>query len=165
MSGHGASRAPVTARRLRKRPDFLAVRNGERRKGPLFLLEVLDRGDDGPPRVGFTVTKRQGNAVERNRMRRRLKEAVRISAQFEMEPGHDYVVVARRDVLDASFSRLTSALKGRIESRIQARDGTTSASAERGDRGRTRTGSSKDRRPERETRLKERRPSRMTDGE
>ena len=104
--------------RLKSRPQFLFVREGERRKGPLFLLEVRDRQmPDEPPRVGFTVTKKHGNAVERNRMRRRLKEAVRLSAGFAMEPGHDYVVVARRDVLGASFETLQAGLKDRIATR------------------------------------------------
>ena len=104
--------------RLKSRPQFLSVREGEKRKGPLFLLEVRDRQmPDEPPRVGFTVTKKHGNAVERNRMRRRLKEAVRLSAGFAMEPGHDYVVVARRDVLSASFETLQAGLKDRIATR------------------------------------------------
>lgn len=93
------------------------MRKGERRKGPFFLLEVMVRDSDGPPRVGYTVTKKQGNAVERNRMRRRLREAVRLAGGFAMKPGHDYVIVARRDALNASFSRLTSALEVRIEGR------------------------------------------------
>ena len=83
-----------TAGRLKSRPQFLAVRKGETRRGRTFLLEVLDRHQpDEAPRVGFTVTKKHGNAVERNRMRRRLKEAVRHSAAFAMKNGHDYVIV------------------------------------------------------------------------
>ncbi|QLF69243.1 ribonuclease P protein component [Peteryoungia desertarenae] len=106
-----------TVGRLKSRPQFLAVRNGEKRKGRLFLLEVLDRQDaSSPPRVGFTVTKKHGNAVERNRMRRRLKEAVRLNAAFAMQPGHDYVIVARRDVLTAPFAQLVAQLNNRIGS-------------------------------------------------
>ncbi|MBG0507949.1 ribonuclease P protein component [Agrobacterium tumefaciens] len=102
--------------RLKNRSDFLAVQAGEKRRGGTFLLEVLDRKTpETEPRVGFTVTKRQGNAVERNRMRRRLKEAVRLSAGFAMKPGHDYVIVARRDVLDTAFPKLQSLLNERIE--------------------------------------------------
>ena len=104
--------------RLKSRPQFLAVRAGESRRGRTFLLEVLDRGDtESAPRVGFTVTKKHGNAVERNRMRRRLKEAVRQSAGFAMKPGHDYVIVARRDVLSVPFTELATQLVDRIESR------------------------------------------------
>ncbi|WP_275788107.1 ribonuclease P protein component [Pararhizobium gei] len=114
-----------TVGRLKSRPQFLAVREGERRKGPLFLLEVLDHGDEtAPARCGFTVTKKQGNAVERNRMRRRLKEAVRLSAGFAMKPGHDYVIVARRDLLGASFDQMVKGLRKRIENsqKIHGRD-------------------------------------------
>lgn len=100
--------------RLRKRAEFLAVRRGEKRRGPLFLVEVLDRRDAGPPRVGFTVTKKVGNAVERNRIRRRLREALRVHAADDMAPGRDYVIVGRRDVLDAPFGTLKGELARRI---------------------------------------------------
>jgi len=107
-----------TVGRLKSRPQFLAVREGESRRGRTFLLEVLDRNaPDEPPRVGFTVTKKQGNAAERNRMRRRLKEAVRQSAGFAMKNGHDYVIVARREVLSAPFADMTAQLIDRIESK------------------------------------------------
>ena len=94
------------------------MRTGESRRGRTFLLEVLDRkAPDSPPRIGFTVTKKHGNAVERNRMRRRLKEAVRQSAGFAMKAGHDYVIVARREVLTVPFAELTAQLAERIEGR------------------------------------------------
>jgi ribonuclease P protein component len=106
------------AGRLKSRPEFLRVRNGERRKGRFFILEVLDRNEPAePPRAGFTVTKKQGNSPERNRIKRRLREAVRLSGQFAMQPGHDYVIVAHREVLGARFDELTNALVTRIASR------------------------------------------------
>jgi len=107
--------------RLKSRPQFLAVREGEKRRGSLFLLEVLNRKEESEARVGFTVTKKHGNSVERNRMRRRLKEAVRLHVGFAMQPGHDYVVVARRDVLTASFDELAAELKARVETRPKHR--------------------------------------------
>ena len=55
-------------------------------------------------RVGFTVTKKVGNAVVRNRIRRRLKEAVRVHAAGDMQPGNDYVIVGREEVLTAPFA-------------------------------------------------------------
>jgi ribonuclease P protein component len=100
--------------RLRKRAEFLAVQRGEKRRGRLFLLEVLDRGDAASPRVGFTVTRKAGNAVVRNRIRRRLREAVRVHAADDMAPGNDYVIVGRTDVLQAPFSQLKAELSRRI---------------------------------------------------
>lgn len=94
------------------------MRQGERRRGPYFILEILDRkAPDEAPRAGFTVTKKQGNSVERNRIRRRLREAVRLHGRFAMLPGHDYVLVGHRDALEASFEELTKALVTRIASR------------------------------------------------
>jgi ribonuclease P protein component len=99
---------------LRKREEFLAARRGEKRRGRLFLLEVLARGDEAAPRVGFTVTKKVGNAVVRNRVRRRLKESVRVDAAIHMARGHDYVIVGREDVLAAPFEQIADELKRRI---------------------------------------------------
>ncbi|MFC5444394.1 ribonuclease P protein component [Rhizobium halophytocola] len=108
----------MTVGRLKSRPQFLAVRAGEQRRGRNFLLEVLDRNaPDEAPRVGFTVTKKHGNAVARNRMRRRIKEAVRLHAAEAMQPGHDYVIVARRDVLRVPFDALAAQLAERIKAR------------------------------------------------
>jgi ribonuclease P protein component len=100
--------------RLRNRAQFLAVRAGEKRRGRLFLVEALDRGDAGRPRLGVTVTKKVGNAVVRNRIRRRLKEAVRVHAADDMAAGSDYVIVARREVVAAPFSLLMAELSRRI---------------------------------------------------
>jgi len=100
--------------RLRKRAEFLAVRAGEKRRGRLFLVEALRRDDEGAPRFGVTVTKKVGNAAVRNRIRRRLKEAMRVHAADDMAAGSDYVIVARRDVLAAPFSTLKAELARRI---------------------------------------------------
>ena len=116
------TKSKSTVGRLKRRPQFLAVRAGESRRGRTFLLEVLDRQEpDAEARVGFTVTKKHGNAVERNRMRRRLKEAVRQSAGFAMKPGHDYVIVARREVLQVPFAELAAQLSDRIKNRPKPR--------------------------------------------
>ena len=63
--------------RLRQRADFLAVANGARASAAAFVVQSRHRNDDGPIRVGFTVTKKNGTATERNRIRRRLRELVK----------------------------------------------------------------------------------------
>lgn len=100
--------------RLKKRAQFLAVRRGEKRRGRLFLLEAMRREDADAPRVGFTVTKKVGNAVVRNRIRRRLKEAVRVHAARDMAPGTDYVIVGRRELLKTPFDDLKAELSRRV---------------------------------------------------
>lgn len=104
-------------RSLKRRSEFLAVRNGEKRRGRLFLLEVLDRKDQAPPRFGLTVTKKSGNAVQRNRIRRRLREAVRTAAAADMAAGNDYVIVGRPELLSAGFDAIKAELSARLRRR------------------------------------------------
>jgi ribonuclease P protein component len=90
--------------RLRQRADFLAVANGARVSSAAFALQARRRDDLGPIRVGFTVTKKNGTATERNRIRRRLREVVRRLDVISMRPHHDYVLVGRREALTRDFA-------------------------------------------------------------
>jgi len=85
-----------------------------------FVLQGRERADEGPPRVGFTVSKKVGNAVERNRVRRRLRETVRLSDAERFRAGNDYVLVGRRAALELSFARLAEDLASALN-RIHAR--------------------------------------------
>lgn len=100
--------------RLKTRAEFLAVRRGRRLNGPFFLVEAWRRRADGPARFGLTVTRKVGNAVVRNRIRRRLREAIRLHGGAAMVPGVDYVIVARREVLDLPFEALAGELSRRV---------------------------------------------------
>jgi len=108
--------------RLRRRAEFLAVAAGTRIPAPAFVLQARRRDDEGPARVGFTVSKKVGTAVERNRVRRRLREAVRRSASHHMRSGHDYVLVGRRAALTVDFARLTGDLEQSL-ARLHVRHG------------------------------------------
>jgi ribonuclease P protein component len=92
--------------RLRQRADFLAVANGARVNSPAFTLQGRRRDDLGPIRVGFTVTKKNGSATERNRIRRRLREVVRLTDSMALRQHHDYVLVGRRAALDRDFAAM-----------------------------------------------------------
>ncbi|MGE0039222.1 MAG: ribonuclease P protein component [Xanthobacteraceae bacterium] len=98
--------------RLRQRADFVAAATGAKAPTAAFVVQARKRGDSGPIRVGFTVTKKVGSAVERNRVRRRLKAVVSRSAAGRMRPGHDYVLVGRRAALELPFDRLVEEFNG-----------------------------------------------------
>lgn len=92
--------------RLRKRRDFLAAAKALRAGAAPFLMQARDRGDDAGVRVGFTVTKKIGKAVVRNRIRRRLREVARKVLPQAGRPGFDYVLVAREAALRLPFDTL-----------------------------------------------------------
>jgi ribonuclease P protein component len=110
----GAERAsrprPQAAQRLtaiRKRSDFLAANRGTRIPTPGFVLLVRKRVDgDSAMRVGFTVTKKIGNAVVRNRMRRRFRELAREILPSKGVPGADHVMIGREGGIERDFGLL-----------------------------------------------------------
>jgi ribonuclease P protein component len=97
--------------RLRQRADFLAVANGARANSAAFVVQGRLRDDAGPIRVGFTVTKKNGTATERNRIRRRLRELVKRLDVIPMRPHHDYVLVGRRGALHRDFATMLDDLR------------------------------------------------------
>ncbi len=100
--------------RLRQRADFLAVANGTRASSAAFVVQGLTRSDDGPIRVGFTVTKKNGTATERNRIRRRLRELVKRLEVIAMRPHTDYVLVGRRAALHSDFASMLDDLRAAL---------------------------------------------------
>jgi ribonuclease P protein component len=101
--------------RLKRRRDFLAAATGASISTPGFVVQERRRGDSGPARVGFTVSRKVGGAVERNRLRRQLKEIVRLSATTSLMAGSDYVVIGRRAGLGISFVKLTADFAGALK--------------------------------------------------
>jgi ribonuclease P protein component len=100
--------------RLRQRADFLAVANGARINSAAFVVQSRYRDDDGPVRVGFTVTKKNGTATERNRIRRRLRELVKRLEVISLRPHSDYVLVGRRAALNRDFSTMLDDLRSAL---------------------------------------------------
>jgi ribonuclease P protein component len=81
---------------LAKRADFLKAASARRQGTAGFLLQARDRADGDPmARVGFTASKKIGNAVLRNRAKRRLRALARQVLTAAARPGWDYVLVAR----------------------------------------------------------------------
>lgn len=129
--------AAAAPERLRRRADFLRAAKGIRFYARGLTLQAAPRSPanggpaafgagkpprqvgqppcvfpclEAPPRFGFTVTKQTGSAVERNRIRRRLKEALRLLNPLPARPGHDYVVLARPEALCMPFQDLQGEL-------------------------------------------------------
>jgi ribonuclease P protein component len=97
--------------RLRRRVDFVAAARGPRAPGTAFTVQCRERDDGGPPRVGLTVSRKVGTATERNRVRRRLRDAVKQAGPGAMRPNHDYVLVGRRAALSRDFQLLLDDLR------------------------------------------------------
>ncbi len=92
--------------RLKKRKQFVRVTNQGRKlvaSGLILLYAPNDKETNG---VGFTVTKKVGNAVTRNRIRRRLREVVRLVLPKFKKTGYDFVVIGRKSTFDRPFYRL-----------------------------------------------------------
>ena len=99
---------------IKRSSDFKRVRGGARVANSAFVIEAKLRSAIDPcrsPRYGFTVTRKIGNAVVRNRIRRRLKEALRRLPAGLAVDGHDYVIVARPGLIEQPFPELQKALE------------------------------------------------------
>ena len=100
--------------RLKKRAEFLAVAGRGRKQGRgALLVQVLQHGE-GQVRLGFTATKKLGNAVVRNRAKRRMRAAARAEFAANPAPGHDIVLVAREAIRDNSFAALRDDLRAAL---------------------------------------------------
>jgi ribonuclease P protein component len=98
--------------RLTRRAEFLRVAaKGRKAPMPGLVLQALKRGDDAPARLGFTVTKKVGNAVIRNRTRRRLKEAARLLLREQPVAGADLVLIGRDATRSRDFNTLQEDLR------------------------------------------------------
>ncbi|MBO6526532.1 ribonuclease P protein component [Erythrobacter sp.] len=98
---------------IRKRSDFLAANRGLRVARPGFVL--LTRPNDGQgKRYGITVTKKIGNAVVRNRMKRRFRELLWAALPEHGLPDHDHILIGREGGVERDFAALREELAGAL---------------------------------------------------
>ena len=106
---------PLQIKRLLRRPQFLAAAKGVSEARGGVVIQRLERGD-GSPHVGmgFTATRKIGGAVQRNRAKRRLRQAARALLPDHGVPGSDYVFIARMGTTDRPWDRLLDDVKSAL---------------------------------------------------
>jgi ribonuclease P protein component len=93
--------------RLTRRAEFLTVAAGRRKSvAPGLILQAYPQSAEAALRVGFTASRKVGNAVARNRARRRLRAAAAAVLPAHAAAGHDYVVIARAGTLTRAYGAL-----------------------------------------------------------
>ncbi len=110
------TRAERKPERLKQRAEFLRVASkGKKAAIGGVVLQALPRNDQRPARLGFTVTKKVGNAVVRNRTRRRLKEAARVLLAERPVLGFDLVLIGRDSTRKRNFITLQNDIRRALE--------------------------------------------------
>ena len=99
---------------IQKRADFLAANRGLRVARPGFVLLARPNGGQGK-RLGITVTKKIGNAVVRNRMKRRFRELLRDALPAEGLADHDHILIGRAGGVERDFAQLRTELSAALE--------------------------------------------------
>ncbi|UAB78202.1 ribonuclease P protein component [Erythrobacter sp. SCSIO 43205] len=99
---------------LTKRSDFVAANKGLRNAKPGFVLLTRPNGGEGV-RYGITVTKKIGNAVVRNRMKRRFRELLRDALPKGALPNHDHVLIGRAGGVERDFATMALELGKALE--------------------------------------------------
>lgn len=115
---------------LKNRADFLRLRNGKAAHSKLFVMQGRKRKAScsiAHPRLGFTVTKKNGNAVQRNRIKRRLREAAKLSFVNLANSNFDYAIIAKPVAISCSFATLVEELRAALNSLKQKTSQSTNA--------------------------------------
>ena len=97
-SGETTSPDFLLLKRITQRKDFLQLANAQRIHSTSFVLQSRNRKDEAPIRIGFTCSKKVGNAVARNKAKRRLREIARLVLPVSGQLGHDYVLIGRANI-------------------------------------------------------------------
>ena len=100
--------------RLKKRPDFLACAQAAHCARGAVVIQARLRDQEPLVRAGFTATKRIGGAVQRNRAKKRMREAARLLLPGLASPGFDYVFIARGGVTTRPWPRLLDDVKSAL---------------------------------------------------
>lgn len=96
---------------LKSSKDFKRLKSGKFHRSQSFILQAMENADSKKVRVGYTVTKQNGNAVIRNRIKRRLRSVAQVVFSNVENKKWDYVMIGKKNTLIISFDRLKSELE------------------------------------------------------
>jgi ribonuclease P protein component len=119
---HAIPSPSAALQRLKVRAQFLACAKGPSCARGAVVIQALPQPEQAGMACGFTATKRIGNAVVRNRAKRRLREAARLLLPDHGRAGHDYVFIARQGAAERPWARLLDDVKSALI-RLAAEDG------------------------------------------
>ena len=94
---------------LRKNEDFKKVYSTGKNYWNRNLILYILKNDEDYNRVGYSITKKIGNSVVRNKVRRRMKEIYRLNVD-KLETGYDLIIIPKKNVVDISYKELESAM-------------------------------------------------------
>ena len=115
-AARGAIGRKMKMKSLAKRYEFTQLRDkGRKQVTPFFILQAFDHKDGRPARYGLTASKKIGNAVRRNKARRRLRALVHGQLEAHCRNGFDYGLIARFDCPDAEFAKIEQAFVRAID--------------------------------------------------
>jgi ribonuclease P protein component len=100
---------------LKRRQDFVAAARALSEAAPGMVVQARNREDSAAPRLGFTCSKKIGNAVKRNRSKRRMREVARQVLGGEARSGYDYVLIGRLATATRNFSDLQNDLRSALK--------------------------------------------------
>jgi ribonuclease P protein component len=100
---------------LKRRQDFVAAARAPSQAMPGMVVQARNRQDSAAPRLGFTCSKKIGNAVIRNRSKRRMREAARVVLGERAQSGFDYVLIGRLATATRSFADLQNDLMSALK--------------------------------------------------
>ena len=121
---------------LKRRAEFLRLAGrGRKIAKPGFVMQIMTSESQAPLRVGYTATKKLGNAVARNRARRRLKEAARLTLAGRDLTGVELVLICRRETATVPFPKLCERLDAALADAVIARDADAAAPRQENNQG------------------------------
>ena len=130
MAARNSRPETLTLARITRRADFLAAARDIRKVSGVLTLELTKTPDtarrDDQIRIGFTASRKIGNAVARNRAKRRMRAAAHERLPLVARAGHDYVLVARAGILTRDFQALLGDLDAAMtaaHAKLDARSG------------------------------------------